>query len=364
MDKSTHTLVVKSQLQRGDFKLDINTEFRPAVHAIFGPSGCGKTSLLRIIAGLEQSAQSDIALGPTIWQKGKSQLPTHKRKLAYVSQHNTLLPHMNVRANLHFAHRYQQQARLSVEQVSELCGIQNLLEHRPAELSGGQIQRCMLARALLCEPELLLLDEPFSALDKSSKSQLIGCLEAILDTLSIPVLYVSHSADEVLRLADELLVMNSGQIIAQGPCNEVLCDTSLYFNHDDDASALLQGTLHTHSPEYHLSCIDVDGARLSLNQIDKAPGSKLRLRVMARDVSIELLDNEPQAHENDSSISNHIYAEIIDICPSKPESIVLLKLAWGEQQLLARITAWSAEKLKLHIGQQIKAQIKSAALLR
>ncbi|WP_370978325.1 molybdenum ABC transporter ATP-binding protein [Agaribacterium sp. ZY112] len=352
-------LKVKTQLERGAFKLNLDLSFPVGVSALFGPSGCGKTTLLRLIAGLEVNNNSQIYLGKQTWQDGKQQLPVHKRGLAYVSQHNSLLPHLNVQENLEFALKRRKQAAFSIEEISHLCGVHALLKHTSEQLSGGQKQRVMLARALLCQPSVLLLDEPFSALDKTAKHELIRCLEKVISQLHVPILYVSHSADEVMRLATGLVILKDGHVLAQGPCNDVLCDTRLYFNHNDDACCLIEGQITKHDERYHQSHVDIGGASLALHRIDKRIGDTVRLRVLARDVSLETLGSD----DSNSSISNHINAEILEIVDTQPSSIKLVKLRWQQQNMLSRITNWSVDKLQLKPGMQIKAQIKSAALI-
>jgi molybdate transport system ATP-binding protein len=212
------------------FTLDIDVDL-PAggVTAVFGRSGSGKTTLLRCIAGLEQTLDGSLIVNGETWQDGSYRRPVHQRALGYVFQEARLFPHLSVAANLDFGRRRiaESERRVSLAQVVELLGIAHLLERRPERLSGGERQRVAIARALATSPRLLLMDEPLAALDQARKQEILPYLERLHDELAIPVLYVSHSPDEVARLADHIVLMEDGRAVAQGPLTETLARVDL-----------------------------------------------------------------------------------------------------------------------------------------
>ncbi|HIP53448.1 MAG TPA: molybdenum ABC transporter ATP-binding protein, partial [Chromatiales bacterium] len=200
-------------IARGDFVLDVDTVFPgKGVTAIFGPSGCGKTTLLRAIAGLERDPNGYCQVGEHLWQKKAMFLPAHRRSLGYVFQEASLFPHLSVRRNLEYGFKRvpKNQRRVTLEEATALLGLGNLLARRPLGLSGGERQRVAIGRALLTSPRLLLMDEPLAALDQASKREILPYLERLHDELAMPLLYVSHAADEVARLADHLVLLDNG----------------------------------------------------------------------------------------------------------------------------------------------------------
>lgn len=237
---------VTFQLRRGDFTLD-TTFVLPdqGVTAIFGRSGCGKTSLLRCMAGLEPEARGQLQIAGQVWQAGVRSLPTHQRALGYVFQEASLFAHLTVEQNLRYGWRRVARERRRVEwqPTIELLGLASLLHHYPDQLSGGQRQRVAVGRALLASPDLLLMDEPLASLDSTSKADILPYLERLHQSLAIPVVYVSHSQDEVLRLADQLVLMDNGQVQAQGPVADVFTRLDMPLAHSPGATALLEGLL-------------------------------------------------------------------------------------------------------------------------
>ena len=226
------------------------------ISALFGHSGSGKTTLLRAIAGLERHPGGYLAVNGEVWQDQRTFLPTHQRPLGYVFQEASLFPHLTVRRNLEFG---QKRARAGVgaaerhadlEQTAELLGIGPLLERLPEGLSGGERQRAAIARALLTRPRLLLMDEPLAALDFQRKAEILPYLERLHDELDIPVLYVSHSPDDVARLADHLVLLQDGQVAASGPLSATLARLDLptafavsdRFSYIHDGRLVFEGT--------------------------------------------------------------------------------------------------------------------------
>lgn len=347
-------------LQRDGFSL--NAEFSaPAtgVTALFGPSGSGKTTLLRCIAGLER-ASGTLRMNGEIWQDEVVFLPTHKRPLGYVFQEASLFTHLSVRANLEYGLKRTpvSERKVPLEQVVEWLSLSHLFKRGdPARLSGGERQRVAIGRALLTSPRILLMDEPLSALDTSSRQEILPYLERLHRELNIPVLYVTHAMDEVVRLADHLVLMQNGSVIASGPLRETLARLDLPTAHFDDAGAVIEAAVSLHDEKYHLTKLDFAGGTLWVGYGNQPVGSVVRARVLARDVSIAT----QQPHG--SSISNILAAHIIEIRDDGLDK-VNIKMKIGESQvLLSRITRRSLDMLGLYIGMDVFAQVKSVALM-
>src|SRR3990167_6585902 len=263
--------------------------FAHGVIALFGPSGSGKTTLLRCIAGLEPAARGALQVKGEVWQSGEKSMPVHRRSLGYVFQEASLFPHLSVKENLEYGLKRipPEQRRVQLEQVVEWLGLSKLIgRDSPAGLSGGERQRVAIARALLTSPRLLLMDEPLSALDAASKRDILPYLERLHGELDIPMIYVSHSLDEVARLADQLVLMEQGRVVASGALNEVLGRLDLPIAHLDDAGAVIEAGVAVHDEEYHLTRLDFPGGSLWVSKVERPLGSVVRARVLARDVSI------------------------------------------------------------------------------
>ena len=334
--------------------------FAHGVTALFGPSGSGKTTLLRCIAGLERTANGMFQVKDEVWQNGAKFMPVHRRPLGYVFQEASLFPHLSVRQNLEYGLKRipPEQRKVQLEQVVEWLGLSKLIERdSPAGLSGGERQRVAIARALLTSPRLLLMDEPLSALDSASKREILPYLEVLHGELDIPVIYVSHSLDEVARLADQLVLMEQGRVIASGALNEVLGRLDLPTAHLDDAGAVIEAGVAVHDEEYHLSRLDFPGGSLWVSKVERPLGSVVRARVLARDVSIAT------AAPHGSSISNILAARIDEIRDEGPDRVNLRMSVGNGQLLLSRITRRSRDQLNLAIGMGVFAQVKSVALI-
>ncbi|HSC76140.1 MAG TPA: molybdenum ABC transporter ATP-binding protein [Pseudomonadales bacterium] len=325
---------------------------------ISGRSGCGKTTLLRCIAGLTRS-EGEVHFREQCWQGAKKFLPVYQRPLAYVFQQPALFPHMDVRGNLQFAlDRVKPDARKIVfDDVVSWLELGNFLTHKPSQLSGGQQQRVAIARALLASPQLLLMDEPLASLDVDSKAEILPYLERLHTQLSIPVLYVTHSMDELARLADQLVLLENGKVRAVGDVHELLTRPDLPLAHLDDAAAVLEASILQHDEHYHLSQVSVEGGSLTVALSTLAVGSKTRVRILARDVSITLQPIER------SSIQNSLRVRIAEIGPDKDAARVLVRLELGSSCILARITRRASDQLALEVGQSVYAHIKTVALI-
>jgi len=348
------------QLQLESFALDVSFSAPDeGVTALFGPSGSGKTSLLRCIAGLERAAGS-LHINGDVWQDDTKFLATHRRPLGYVFQEASLFPHLSVRANLEYGYKRipSSERKVPLEQVVEWLGLGRLIERGdPAKLSGGERQRVAIGRALLTSPRLLLMDEPLSALDTSSRQDILPYLQRLHRELKIPVLYVSHALDEVARLADHLVLLEHGRVIASGALNETLARLDLPTAHFDDAGAVIEAAVAQHDEDYHLTRLDFPGGNLWVSRVNQPFGSRVRARVLARDVSIATLPPH-----GSSSITNILNARIAEIRDEGPDKVNVRLMIGASNVLLSRITRRSRDHLGLVVGMEVFAQVKSVVL--
>jgi molybdate transport system ATP-binding protein len=331
------------------------------VTALFGHSGSGKTTILRAIAGLDRHAGGFLEINGVVWQDDAAKLfvPTHRRALGYVFQEASLFPHLTVRGNLDFARKRAPAAdgdKMMTPMVA-LLGISHLLERRTTDLSGGERQRVAIARALLTAPQLLLLDEPLASLDGRRKEEVLPYLERIHEELAIPMLYVSHSAEEVARLADHVVLLDAGQVLASGPAAATLARLDLSMALADDAGVLVEGVADGFDAQYDLLRLRAAGGVMQVAHKEMPQGATLRLRILARDVSLTL------AAVQGSSILNQLPATVVAQWPANDAANVIVKLDAGGTVLLARITRRSRDQLALETGTQVWAHVKASTLL-
>ena len=343
------------------FALDASFEL-PARGAsvLFGPSGSGKTTLLRCIAGLERRCRGRLSVSGQTWQDDDAGLflPAHRRALGFVFQEPSLFSHLSVRGNLDYGRRRAAapDSRLRLERVVELLGISPLLDRMPDGLSGGERQRVAIARALAASPRLLLLDEPLASVDLQRRGEVLPYLERLPQELEIPMVYVSHQPDEVMRLADHLVLLDGGRVSASGGAGELFTRLDLPLAHGDAASAVLEGTVASHDERFHLTTLDHPAGPVTIPREDVRPGARVRLRVLARDVSVAL-----SPHPG-SSILNVLPARVDALVEERPGQ-VLLRLDAAGTILLARVTARSVAQLGIGPGSAVYAQVKGMALL-
>ncbi|WP_022950157.1 molybdenum ABC transporter ATP-binding protein [Methylohalobius crimeensis] len=357
---SQSDITARFRLNFPGFSLNVNLNLPgKGTTILFGPSGCGKTTLLRCIAGLEEAAGYLSVNGET-WQDEAACLPTHKRSQGYVFQEARLFPHLSVLNNLQYGMKRvkPRHAKASLEQSIELLGIGHLLARKPAGLSGGERQRVAIARALAVRPRLLMMDEPLAALDLPRKQEILPFLERLRDELQIPLIYVTHSPDEVARLADHLVVMQDGKAVASGPLSETLARLDLLVQLGEETGAVLEARVVERDRQWHLARVAFPGGSLWVRDRGIVEGKTIRVRVLARDVSLSLT---PQPH---SSMLNLLPAIIREMGDGEHPAIRLVRLQVGDSALLSRLTARSAQALKLHPGKRVWAQIKSVAIIR
>lgn len=356
------TLSVALQHEFGAFSLDVTFQTSGGVTAILGRSGAGKTSIVDAIAGLLRPRRGRITLGGAVLidtQDGVF-VPTHKRRIGYVFQDGRLFPHLTVRQNLLFGRWFSARAARhgDLSQVVDLLGIGHLLGRRPDGLSGGEKQRVAIGRALLSSPVLLLMDEPLTSLDDARKAEILPYLERLRDESKIPIVYVSHSIQEAVRLATNVVVIADGRVAASGPPGAVMTDPSLFpalGRHE--AGAVLQATIASHDTADGLSALTISGGLLTAPLVNAPVGSRVRVHIRARDII--LATRPPQG----ISALNVLPARIVEI-GDLGAAIVDVRLACGADYLLARVTRRSLQALGLEAGQAVHAILKTVAIGR
>jgi molybdate transport system ATP-binding protein len=345
-------------LRRGEFLLDAAFDAPGrGVTAVYGRSGSGKTSLVRSLAGLER-ASGTLLVGDQEWLGQDRFVPAHARDAAVVFQDAQLFSHLDVRRNLEYGLRRTPPhiRRLDLERVTSMLGLGDYLERMPVTLSGGETRRVALAQVLLTSPRIMLLDEPLSGLDSLAAREILAWLDIVFAELDIPVIYVTHSLDEVARLADTLMLLSGGQVSAIGPVAEMLTRLDLPLTDGDGAEALVQATVDSHDEDYGLTFLSFSGGRLTVPHQSLEPGRTVRLRVAARDVSLTL------ERQSDTSILNILPATVKEVAV-RGKSQVMVRLEAGGQPLLAQVTRRSADALALAAGREVFVQAKSIAVL-
>lgn len=349
---------IRLVLPREDFTLDVDLDLpHSGITGLFGASGAGKTTVLRCVAGLERAQPGIVRIAGENWQDDAVFVPAWKRSAGYVFQEASLFDHLDVRGNVEYGRKRAGSDGTALGAAVELLGIAHLLDRKPASLSGGERQRVAIARAVACAPRLLLLDEPLAALDSARRQEILPWLLRLRNELKLPMLYVTHSIDEIARLADHVVLMAAGRALASGPAREVLARIETSAMLGDDAGALLEGAVAERDERWQLARIDFDGGGLWLRDTGLPVNHPARLRVLARDVSIAL---QPPPG---SSIQNILPATVEEIAADAHPSQVIVRLRCGRSALLARVTARAAHALALAQGQRVWAQIKSAALV-
>lgn len=339
------TVTLKHALRRRGFHLSVDVQI-PAtgITGLFGESGSGKTSLLRCIAGLEADMSHDTR-------------PPHERGIGYVFQEPQLFAHLDVRRNIEFGLRRSKAPRVDQQQVVEMLGLGDLLGRKPEGLSGGEAQRVAIAAVLLRSPQLVLMDEPLASLDQRRKDELLPYLDRLHDELSVPMIYVSHSIDEVSRLCDYLLLIDSGKIVASGELHEMLSRLDLPMLSGSNAGSVIDAKPWRYDRDFDLTKFNFSGGELIVPGRYDTDAGRVRLRIAAQDVSICL--DRP----DDTTILNVIPAEVDDLQTSGSSS-VLVRLVSGTDYLLALVTRRSVARLDLKKGDPVFAQVKSMTVRR
>lgn len=354
------TLSVDIRQALGAFTLDVRFDAPPGVTVLFGRSGSGKTSVINAVAGLTRPDSGRIALDGEVLMDSTTGawLPPHRRRLGYVFQDARLFPHMSVEKNLAYGARFAPRGAATPDRarVIEMLGLGALLQRRPVALSGGEKQRVAIGRALLSAPRMLLADEPLAALDEDRKAEILPYFERLRDELSIPILYVSHSAAEVARLATTIVVLEAGGVRRVGPAGAVMADPQVTPLGAAAAGAVLEARLVRHHDD-GLTELSASGLTLLIPRVDRAPGTVLRLHVEAQDVM--LATTRPEG----ISALNVLPARIREVrMGDGPGALVQLEASGN--LLLARVTRRSVETLGLAPGQALFAVLKAVSVAR
>ena len=356
------SLSAKFVLDLKDFQLDVDFDIpSQGITALYGPSGAGKSTILRCLCGLERPKQASLKFKERTWHDSSKNIfvPTHQRRIGYVIQEPGLFPHLDVKGNLEYACKRAPEAQFQFDEVVDLLGVSELLNRRTHSLSGGERQRVVIARSLLTSPELLLFDEPLSALDVRSKAQIMPYIEKLNHELKIPAIYISHMPDEVIRLADHVIMIERGKIISAGPIQDMLAQLDEPLWQGKDVATIINANIVEHDAEFDLWKLKFSGGSLYMPAHDAALDQEIRVRIQADDVSLTL---EKPA---ESSILNIIPAQVIELAQDEDAlAQMLVKLRAGDDFLLARITRKSAEGLGIEPGKQLFAQVKGVALVR
>jgi len=354
-------LDARFQLDYPGFRFDVEcTMPLDGTVAIFGTSGSGKTTLLRCIAGLTCAGAGYLKFGEDVWQDEQTFIPIQQRRVGVVFQDARLFPHLNVKQNLEYGMKRIQQSdrRIQFNQVIDLLGLETFLERRAYDLSGGEQQRVAIGRTLLTSPKLLLMDEPLVSLDRERKKEIFPFIQRLNQELQIPVLYVSHDINEVLQLANHMVLIKEGKVVADGPIQEVFSRLDLPgLVEPSMVGSILETKIAGHESKFGLTRVEFEGRSLFIPQQALPIGASLRVQIHARDVS--LVVGAPAAS---SSMLNSLEATVLEIVESPIDQYAMeVKLDVG-CPLLAMITRKSFHQLNLQPGQTVYAHFKAVAL--
>jgi molybdate transport system ATP-binding protein len=354
-------LNVALRKRRGDFLLEVDFQApTPGVTALFGRSGCGKSTLIALLAGLLAPDSGLVSIGDDVLvDTGRGYaLDVRRRRIGVVFQDARLFPHLSVLGNLQYgAKRLPAGVRAAVncDEVIAMLGLGAMLARRPHELSGGEKQRVALGRALLAQPRLLLLDEPLASLDLARREEVLPYLERLRDALSIPIVYVSHQFDEVLRLATRVVLLDAGRVLADGDLDAVSRHPALRQIVGPDAVGAVMAGYVESTDDAGLTVVRVGDARLVVDE-PAVPDQRIQIQVLARDVIVAT------ERPTGLSVRNAVAARVLSVTPDVGRA-VLVELDIGRSStLLARITLRAAQELELSAGRQVWALIKAVSL--
>ena len=346
--------------QLAGFRLDATfTAPTPGVIALFGRSGSGKSSLTNVIAGLLAPDSGTVCLDGEVLTDVRRGLtvPVERRRIGYVFQDARLFPHLSVAGNLRYGERRRRDAPILIgfDKVVELLGLARLLERKPWQLSGGERQRVSLGRALLSQPRLLLLDEPLASLDVARREEVLPYLVALRDRLSMPMVYVSHQFDEVLRLATHLVLLEAGRVVAEGPVEEMSLYPELQSVIGPDlVGAVVDGLVTRVNADTGSAELAVGTGTLQVSLREVALGARVRLQLLARDI---ILATQPV---QGLSVRNALASTVIAISDDV-FGAVLVRVDVGGAIVLARITQDARRALNLHPGDAVWTLVKAVS---
>lgn len=350
------------------FTIDIDIGFdgeESGIVALFGRSGCGKTSIINMIAGLLRPDSGRVAVdGRVLFDSEEGiDMPPHKRDVGYVFQDSRLFPHMTVKSNLLYGAGRQTGARFALDQIAELLDIEHLLNRRPRDLSGGEKQRVSIGRTILSNPRILLMDEPLASLDGARKAEILPFVQRLRDELGLPIIYVSHSLEEVVRLADVMVLIDDGRVAASGDVGDITSRLDLYpLTGRYEAGSVLAATVKEQDEHYGLTVLETPGGDIRVPQISLPTGKPLRLRIRARDVALAI---EAPAGTSFQNILSGTVREIGDRIHTQrdraADAMVEISVDIGAP-LRVRITRKSLDELDLRVGSPVFALIKAVAI--
>lgn len=354
------SLTVDVRHRIGSLTLEAAFTGSGGITAIFGASGCGKTSLVNIIAGLIHPDAARINVGDMVLVDTARgiDVPPHRRRIGYVFQEARLFPHMTVEANLAYGEWFTPKSEryASKAQILDMLGLGHLLKRRPRDLSGGERQRVAIGRALLASPRLLLMDEPLASLDAARKAEIMPYLERLRDDVRIPIIYVSHSVAEVMRLASEVAVLQQGRLAAFGPAAEIAQRLDLVPEEErEEGGAIIDMTVAAHDAGFDLTRLSSPAGDVFVPGHVGPQGTPARVRIRARDVMLAL--EEPR----NISALNILRGTVAAITPAGPSS-VNVRLDCGGAAVVARITRQSAAALRLAAGTPAFAVVKAVSV--
>jgi len=352
--------VLKVALQKDwpSFELNADFEFQQGILGVWGASGSGKTTLMRMLAGLEAPTGGTLQLNEDVLFSSTegANVPTHLREVAYVFQDVRLFPHLTVSENILYGPKLAKDDRAAqFQDLMQLFDLEPLLSVYPQTLSGGEAQRVGIARALMCNPKLLLLDEPLASLDQALKDRILPYLDQLKSVSRVPMIYVSHDIREIARLADHLLILKSGQQVAFGTIDEGLSDPKLgpYLG-AEALGSLTKWQVASHGEDGITELRSAD-LRLYVARVTAQVGSTLRVRIPASDV---LISSDPVAGLSALNSLPGVVSEI----HSGDGPGVILKVNIGEQYILARLTKRAVASLNLSVGQNCFAHVKALGI--
>lgn len=356
------TIEIYVERRLGDFQIEAQITSESGITVLFGRSGAGKSSVINMISGLLKPDRGRIAANDWVLfdSDRRINVPIRKRRVGYIFQESRLFPHLKVRRNLLYGQRFtpREERYASLEQIVDLLGIGHLLERRPPVLSGGERQRVAIGRALLASPRLLLMDEPLASLDAARKAEILPYIERLRDELGLPIFYVSHQFDEVKRLADMLVFMADGGIVAAGPLAEVMGRLDLTsLTGPEQAGTVIEARVAGHDTDFHLTHLECAAGELVAPGMDHPNGTAVRVHIHALDVVIAV---EPPSG---LSIQNVLRARIVEINPSS-DSFAQFRLDATGMPLIAYVTKKAMHELGLRLGHEVYALIKSVAIDR
>lgn len=351
---------IRAKKRRDGFALDVSIEVSaPGVVALFGRSGCGKTTLANIIAGLLRADEARVEIDGVVLEGAGNYVPAERRRIGYVFQDARLFPHLDVMANLRYGEkraRSNSQTSITLEKIAPMLGLEPLLTRRVHQLSGGERQRVALGRALLSQPRLLLLDEPLASLDAARREEVLPYLEKLRDELSIPIIYVSHQFEEVLRLATHVVLMDRGKVLSQGSLDDLSLHPELRAIVGPDAvGSVLRGTVESFDGATGLAGVKIGNSSLRLNLRGAGVGSAVRVQLLARDVILAT------SHPENLSVRNVLTGSVARIVADDQDSD-LVHVDVGGPCVLARVTRAASTALALRPGLAVWVLVKTVSI--